>query len=62
MSNLTETLEVVYTMSIGQTVAFTSGAVLVRTKRNAFQVTDKHGKTYGSLGKDHAAMIANKGE
>lgn len=62
MSNLMETLEVVYTMGIGQTIEFTSGAVLVRTKKNAFQVTDKNGKTYSSLNKDHAAMIANAGE
>ena len=62
MNNLMQVLEVVYTMQVGQTVEFTSGATLVRSKRNAYQVTDKNGKVYGSLNKDHAAMIANKGE
>lgn len=62
MNTLTETLAVVYTMHVGQTVEFASGAIVERTRRNSFKVTDKHGKVYSSLNRDHAAMIANKGE
>ena len=60
MSSLTQTLQVVYTMNIGQTIEFTSGAIVERIKRSSFKVTDKNGKTYSSLNKDHAAMIAHK--
>ncbi len=53
--------KVVRAMSIGQTVKFESGAVLVRNKRS-YQVTDINGKVYSSLNKNMAAMIAIKGE
>lgn len=62
MNKLTQTLATVYAMHIGQTVEFTSGAIVERVRRASFKVTDKHGKVYSSLNKDHAAMIAHKGE
>jgi hypothetical protein len=62
MNNLTETLAEVYGMNKGQTVEFTSGTTVTKIKANAFEVTDRNGKVYSSLSRDHAAMIANKGE
>lgn len=62
MNNLRETLQVIYTMNKGQTVEFASGAIVTRIKANSYQVTDRNNKSYSSLNRDHAAMIANKGE
>jgi hypothetical protein len=62
MNEMMQVLETVYRMKKGATVQFTSGASVECVKRNDFRVTDKNGKTYSSLNKDHAAMIAYKGE
>lgn len=61
MQDMMQVLETVYRMRKGETVEFISGAVVECVKRNDFRVTDKDGKTYSSLNRDHAAMIARKG-
>lgn len=61
MSTLEQVLAEVYAMKSGHTVAFVSGATVEKIGRT-FRVTDKHGKVYSALNRDHAAMIANRGE
>lgn len=60
-TDLMAVLAEVYEMRSGATVEFASGATVAKSGRN-FQVTDRNGKIYSSLGRDHAAMIANAGE
>lgn len=60
-TDLMDVLAEVYAMRAGAVVEFVSGATVAKIGRT-FQVTDKHGKVYSSLGRDHAAMIANAGE
>lgn len=60
-TDLMDVLAEVYEMRAGAVVEFVSGATVAKIGRT-FQVTDKHGKVYSSLGRDHAAMIANAGE
>lgn len=43
-------------------IAELDDVTITKLGRDAFHVTDKNGKTYRSLGKDHAAMIATRGE
>lgn len=60
-TDLMDVLAEVYAMRAGAVVEFVSGATVEKIGRS-FKVTDKHGKVYSALGRDHAAMIANAGE
>lgn len=61
VADINAVLRAVGAIKAGEVRTFESGATVEKLSRNDYRVTDKAGKVYVSLSKDHAALIAYKG-